>query len=186
MLCVLLLAQLTVCPSVPRADEALDIVDLRLHCDWDSKDAKFWKVRLSIVDSQAPTTAISEVQNHCTSELTSGALGSLSGDAQTLTFQPRHAIPGGAVQLRVRAMRDAKLTIEVLSNDRHDFTSGEASEIKQIPLNDLIAGDRVESDRGLTDSSGPATNWSLQRITADELRVESFERVAILRTRLAA
>ena len=60
----------------------------------------------------------------------------------------------------------------MLSNDRLDFTSGAASAIKQIPLNDLIAGDRVESDGGLADASGEP-NWSLQRITADELRVQN-------------
>jgi hypothetical protein len=171
ILCAFSLAQLTVCPSATRANEALDIVDLRLHCDWGSTNAKFWKVRLSIVDSQAPTTAISEIQNHSTSELTSGAL-ELSSDAQNLTFQPRHAMLGGAVQLRVRAMRDAKLTIEVLSNDRRDFTAAASSEIKQIPLHEVIAGNRLESENGVNDASGKPS-WSLQRITADELRLQT-------------
>ncbi len=174
ILCAFSLAQLTVCSSVTRADEALDIVDLRLRCDWGSTEAKFWKVHLRIVDSQAPTTAISEVQNHSTSELTSGAL-ELSSDAQTLTFQPRHAMLGGAVQLRVRAVRNAKLMIEVLSNDRRDFTSGATSAIKQIPLHEFIAGNRIESENGFTDSSGAASgtpSWSLKRITSDELRLQ--------------
>lgn len=175
LLCAILLGRLTLIPSALSANDSLDMVDLRLRCDWQSTDARFWKVRLSIVDSETPTTVMSEIQNHSDSDLTSGAFEQ-SRDARTVLFQPRHAVLGGAVQLRVKAMRHAKLAVEVLSSDRADFDSGVASAIKQIPLNEVITGAQVESVDGFTGGTNEGTvapTWSLQRIPVDELRLQT-------------
>ncbi len=179
ILCALLVAPFIFCPASTRADEAVHSVDARLRCQWSSKDVRFWKVRLSVVDPGSAAASISEVENHSASERTSGAF-ELSSDNGTLSVQPRHAMHGGAMQLRIRASDQAKLRIEVTASVRNDSTSGSPPQVTEVLLAELMDGRTVGPDPSLTgESSDPPgkPTWSVARLAGDELRTQNIREV---------
>jgi hypothetical protein len=179
--CALMLAQVGHCPAAARAADTAGLIDAQLRCQWVSPDVRYWNVRLSVVDPKSETASISEVENHSASEATSGAF-ELSSDKRTLSVQPRHAMHGGALQIRVHASAEAKLRIEVSANTRHEPQAGRGPRVKEILLSEIIDGRTIQSDPLTNDESADVPkqpSWSVTRIAGDGLRIENIRDVPI-------
>ncbi len=186
LLCAMFVLQLIIAPSVAAADGSGESIDVRLRCNWESKDARFWNVRLSVMDPETRLPCISEVENHSASDRTTGSL-EVSSDGRTLSIHPRHAMTGGQVQLRIRGSRRAKLRMEILDDSRNDASRNDRSPVKQIPAQELSLAEIVERgtidlDPTTTDDaagSGERTTWTLTRVEGDELRIGNVRQVPV-------
>ena len=175
LLCALLSVLSALAPSVSAASEETELVDARLRFQWESNDARFFQVRLNVIDAggEGNTHSISEVANHSTSDRTTGAI-ELSSDAQTVTIQPRHALRGGAIQFRVVASREAFVSIEVLDDGHKAVSSSARRMVKQFPLLEIVDRGRLTSESdGSVVTAGPPT-WTLSRLDNDSLRIENL------------
>ena len=141
------------------------ILDIRLDCRWSSDEACFWNVRLRLIDPEANESLILDLENHSRSDRTTGAFQK-SADGQQITFRPRFKVKQGVARFRVRATREAKLSVELLSDGRNTDASVPTPEVREIPLADLLDGQRIESE-----IDDEIATWSVQRVANDQIRL---------------
>ncbi|MGI9469932.1 MAG: hypothetical protein ACR2NZ_00270 [Rubripirellula sp.] len=154
------------------------VLDVSLDCRWAKQDARFWNVRLRVIDPAANDSQLLDLENHSQSELTTGAF-THSDDRKQLSFRPRFPVEEGAVRFRVRASRDAKIAIEFLQDDRNP-DSNAAPNVHEISLVDLLQG-RVTKSEPIDDpkATDNGFQWSVKRSAGDQIRLTGLNPVPV-------
>ncbi|MCG8653881.1 MAG: hypothetical protein MI861_28840, partial [Pirellulales bacterium] len=138
-------------------------VDIQLQLSWSADQTKSARVRVDLIDvgQNLSPALISEVENHCEAEVSTGAW-SLAEQSRSLLFHPPAGVSSGAARFRLRAPRHAKLRVR--GHDSDD--QGHA-----VALEELLAGQPVGSANPVSDSSSGQIAWSIQRVSGDPLRI---------------
>jgi hypothetical protein len=164
--------------EAPESIGAAGGVDVRLQWRFAAQQARRWNLRLALADAErdSPSAAatITEVENHCQSPTSTGAIR-LSRSDRHVDFISQQTMSDGAIQFRVRGSRDSRLAIFLggASGEVEERTLADAAMV--VPLSQLLDGQSKSGSKSEAAGQSNVT-WSLQRTPDDALRIELDDR----------
>lgn len=147
-------------------------VDLRVTFEFQAPAPQSWHLRLRITDDGNREARLSELRNFSQADSTSGMFD-LSADGQTLTLKPRHEIPGGKWEMRIRGSRGARLLVERMPNGSQPT---EEPTVHTIAITDLIKDTTIRHPGADEDK---AAEWTITRVPSDRLRISDLAAVPV-------